>query len=733
MPDTQQSTENTLRITERRVRARALVTPPIYVNLDNVNGGLVFNLSEDGLALSAAKILAGNNFSNMQIHLPDPKGWIEANGQIAWKSESRKTAGLRFVGLPEEARERIRSWLAAGISPGEPQPERGILPNLEQHPSGDVAAMTPMAPLPEPVNSSAAGGKCMLEAMLAEDLSASLDKTARVIAEPPPESRRVPPENRDYGDSSSQVRERRTYPRWPIRALSYIELGPDNGGMLLNISESGFAVTAAMTLAEDDVPTIRIQLTGSGDSIEVRGQIAWRGKSRRVAGVRFVDLTEEARRKIASRVSLESSPGEIPGQRVKVPDSDAVHAGMPEIPQLGTLTLGAATSSSTVHEQLPASVSSQASVSTFRSAKVPVARAASNASPRKLSNRSELKLKLNPVFRPVASGAGAKGLRRPAAVVILAVVTAAALGWVATPRDVRNQVIAFIAQKTEGTSKAPKEAKPPAADRAANLPVPRLEKKGSQTPGIEPIPAGGQANGSSAQVERGRPQIRGDERPPVRPTVNGAVRREGGPAAKSQSAKPSRRAAVTVTNPPVRATQHQAVESSPVQLTENAATSSTKPPLSLPSDKASIDVKVKETPPPPVKQPDAPVSPTWSVVVSSDPYPSIRVPAELSSQKVPQGRSLQIGRAIARVEPAYPDDAKREGIEGTVKLHVVVGRDGAVESVEPVSGPSLLAKAAMSAVREWRYAQTLLGGQPVETEQDIVVRFRLLNSSISRN
>ena len=319
--------------------------------------------------------------------------------------------------------------------------------------------------------------------------------------------------------------------------------------------------------------------------------------------------------------------------------------------------------------------------------------------------------------------------------VILAGVTAAAIGWFVAPRDVRNQVIGFIAQKTEETSKAPKEAKPPAANRAANFPAPRLEKekKDSRTAGIEPIPAGGQANGSSAQVERGRPHIRGNERPPVRPTTNGAIRRERGPAPKSQSAKPSQRAAVTATNPPVVAIQHQAVESSPAQLTEKTATSSTKPSSSLPSDKASIDVKEKETPPSPLKQPDAPVSPTWSVVVSSDPYPSIRLPAELSSQKLPQGRSLQIGRAISRVEPAYPDDAKREGIEGTVKLHVVVGRDGAVESVEPVSGPPLLAKAAINAVREWRYAQTLLGGQPVETEQDIVVKFRLLNSSISRN
>jgi len=94
---------------------------------------------------------------------------------------------------------------------------------------------------------------------------------------------------------------------------------------------------------------------------------------------------------------------------------------------------------------------------------------------------------------------------------------------------------------------------------------------------------------------------------------------------------------------------------------------------------------------------------------------------------------LQIGRAISRVEPVYPEDAKREGIEGTVKLHVVVGRDGAVQSAELISGPALLAKAATSAVREWRYAQTMLDGQPVETEQEIVVKFRLVSPSISKN
>src|SRR5260370_12358075 len=139
----------------------------------------------------------------------------------------------------------------------------------------------------------------MLEATLGGHISGCRDKTAGVIAEPALESKRVPLENRDYRDSSSQVPERRAYPRWPITTLSYIELGQDNGGMLLNISEGGFAVTAAMTLAEDDVPTIRIQLTGSGDSIEVRGQIAWRSKSRRVAGLGVLGFVREARGRAA--------------------------------------------------------------------------------------------------------------------------------------------------------------------------------------------------------------------------------------------------------------------------------------------------------------------------------------------------------------------------------------------------------------------------------------------------
>jgi len=76
---------------------------------------------------------------------------------------------------------------------------------------------------------------------------------------------------------------------------------------------------------------------------------------------------------------------------------------------------------------------------------------------------------------------------------------------------------------------------------------------------------------------------------------------------------------------------------------------------------------------------------------------------------------------------------RRQGIEGIVKLHVIIGRDGAVQSVGLLSGPNLLAPLAMGAIREWHFRQTLLGGQPIETEEDITVVFRLTNPAVRSN
>jgi protein TonB len=82
-----------------------------------------------------------------------------------------------------------------------------------------------------------------------------------------------------------------------------------------------------------------------------------------------------------------------------------------------------------------------------------------------------------------------------------------------------------------------------------------------------------------------------------------------------------------------------------------------------------------------------------------------------------------MGQLVSRVEVVYPSEAIRQRIEGTVKLHAIIGRDGAMNVA--ATGPPLLREAATSALRQWRYKPTVLGGQTIEAEEDIVVVFRL--------
>lgn len=92
--------------------------------------------------------------------------------------------------------------------------------------------------------------------------------------------------------------DRRIYSRREMRALAYIDLGNDNGGIVLNMSEGGLAVQTGVALNEQHLPNIRFQLPQSSDWVEARGEIAWTSKTRMQAGVRFIALSDQVRRQI---------------------------------------------------------------------------------------------------------------------------------------------------------------------------------------------------------------------------------------------------------------------------------------------------------------------------------------------------------------------------------------------------------------------------------------------------
>jgi protein TonB len=73
----------------------------------------------------------------------------------------------------------------------------------------------------------------------------------------------------------------------------------------------------------------------------------------------------------------------------------------------------------------------------------------------------------------------------------------------------------------------------------------------------------------------------------------------------------------------------------------------------------------------------------------------------------------------------YPPLAVSAGIQGVVILEATVGQDGRVEEVSVLRSVGLLDRAAMEAVRQWRYEPLLLNGLPVRFILTVTVSFNL--------
>ena len=87
--------------------------------------------------------------------------------------------------------------------------------------------------------------------------------------------------------------------------------------------------------------------------------------------------------------------------------------------------------------------------------------------------------------------------------------------------------------------------------------------------------------------------------------------------------------------------------------------------------------------------------------------------------------TLNCPRLIHYVRPAYPKEAKRRHIQGTVKLRAIVGASGKLRNTEVLEGDPMLVPAALRAVKEWRYSTCRLHGTVVEPIASIDVPFTL--------
>jgi periplasmic protein TonB len=100
-------------------------------------------------------------------------------------------------------------------------------------------------------------------------------------------------------------------------------------------------------------------------------------------------------------------------------------------------------------------------------------------------------------------------------------------------------------------------------------------------------------------------------------------------------------------------------------------------------------------------------------------------PPKATPQRIRVGGNVQQANLIHMVQPQYPEIAKTAHIQGTVILHALIAKDGTIQELQYISGPPLLMRSAMDAVRQWRYRPTLLNGDPVQVDTTISVVFTL--------
>jgi TonB family protein len=122
------------------------------------------------------------------------------------------------------------------------------------------------------------------------------------------------------------------------------------------------------------------------------------------------------------------------------------------------------------------------------------------------------------------------------------------------------------------------------------------------------------------------------------------------------------------------------------------------------------------------------VQETIEVVAQGQPRRAAVQPSA-SPERIRVGGNVQATRLLKQVKPRYPDSAKAQGIEGSVLMNAIIGKEGNLLSltvVNKLADPDLAA-AALDAVKHWLYQPTLLNGQPVEVVTTITVNFRLEN------
>ncbi len=173
----------------------------------------------------------------------------------------------------------------------------------------------------------------------------------------------------------------------------------------------------------------------------------------------------------------------------------------------------------------------------------------------------------------------------------------------------------------------------------------------------------------------------------------------------------------------------------PAEQTANGAKAQSEPAMQAPAGKP-VDVIPDQaekagTPTPALQLPlpgtalEKPALPPMPVVAAGETRSKLPIPVASSSRENSAATNLIPADPIFQVSPSYPEMAVRSRTSGLVILDLDIDAQGNVVKVTPVSGPTMLHSAAITAAMKWRYKPASLGGASVASRSRISMNFSL--------
>jgi TonB family protein len=599
-----------------------------------------------------------------------------------------------------------------------------------------------------------AGGKLatLIEIAQRNKAEQEADTPAKAQAASPDAERQVSVE------AFHPARDRRLQMRTTPASRAYVELGGTNGGIVLNISETGMAVAAADPLVVDDyLRRIRFQLPSSGQSIEISAQIVWLAESKKSAGMRFVDLTAEARNQISNWIASERPAPEfedltpttveslIPATLESFPE-EPMGSVFPEQDQPSSPELIADTASQaskivtpeildanppSLVEDLQEKVLHHAPVAGFG---IQVRTGNVESSAHRIEN--------SPSHFYVLEISGSQ----VATIVFFFAVISLTLGFTVGRgplgkrlRDVQKSILAADAtspalldlpsETSSRTSTPPSvntfntpAVNPPAQETEESLidshnssgankldnATPSEKKSEESTRDSESFAKVPSTDSNSSPTIKSKPPANA-EASPERDGSTGLIALNVPPGA---SPKPgySPKAVGPVSGVPRNPAPHRAP---PAPRAAPHLSSLSTILVSGPGDGSKPFRLIL---------PEKPIAASSSFAMTSQ--LSVLVAPESGPEVAHKYARLQAGELVSFVWPRYPRPGDRYGSSETVKVRTTIGELGQVLDVKHVSGSISFLPAAMSAIRLWQYKPTLLNGRPVHAQQDITIEFR---------